>query len=301
MAVAGLNTLAGADGHSGPADWLPALRRAAGEFFAAPGVRASEFLFVDPESWTAGAVAERLDAAEAAWPEDGRPWAMLCWTARDLGEHEIVSTDRPDRPIRVESRVLCPTVGLNRIPGPWLFLGVVARPAGKKPWRCVGAYAQPIVAEECPVPVESTPERRAFGTLRHLVRGLESDEALRRALGGRVQVRLEKPLKAFDAGLGVCLPDFLVSIARPGAPFGGFPVRHDPRRDRAYYIVEVMGFDNPEYERAKAETHARMRRRGRVFRLEANRFDSPRDGLRRQRERIGRDIANDLRRRWGGA
>ena len=299
MAAAGLNTVAGADGHSAPADWLPAIGRAAGEFRVAPGVRASEVLFADPESWATGAVEERLEAAEAVWPRDGRPWAMLCWTANALGEHEIVSTGPPERRVQVAESVVSPTVGRNRIPGPWLVLGVVARPAGKKQWRCLRACAQPIVAEECPIPVESGAERRAYWGLRDLVRDLEADEALRRDLGAAAQVRLEKPLKRLPTKLGPCLPDFLVAVARPGAPFGGHGDPFDPR-DRARYIVEVMGFGDPKYERDKAKTHARMSNIGRVFRMEAKQFDAPHDGLRAQRERIGRDIANDLRRRWGG-
>ena len=44
--------------------------------------------------------------------------------------------------------------------------------------------------------------------------------------------------------------------------------------------------------------HRRMRNLGRLFRMEATQFDSSHNGLRRQRERIGADIRNDILRRW---
>ncbi|MCY4502109.1 MAG: hypothetical protein OXE57_11170, partial [Alphaproteobacteria bacterium] len=72
-------------------------------------------------------------------------------------------------------------------------------------------------------------------------------------------------------------------------------------RSMARYVIEVMGLDNPEYEKTKIDTHARMRRIGRLFRMEANQFDSPFNGIERQAGRIMRDIANDLTRRWGMA
>ncbi|MDE0001130.1 MAG: hypothetical protein OXQ29_00350 [Rhodospirillaceae bacterium] len=61
-----------------------------------------------------------------------------------------------------------------------------------------------------------------------------------------------------------------------------------------------MGFDDPDYERDKEETHARMIRIGRLFRMEGRRFRSAGNDLRRQRERIAADIERDLLRRWKG-
>ena len=134
--------------------------------------------------------------------------------------------------------------------------------------------------------------------------GLETDPGLRGALGGTVRVELEKPLAAIDVTGGPCLPDFLITVARPGAydhlPGGPGQARHrgwfDPR-DRARYVIEAMGSGDPEYEEKKM-THNRMRRIGQVFRMEGGAFSSPDNPLRRQRERIAAAIGSDLPRRW---
>ena len=192
------------------------------------------------------------------------------------------------------------------MPGPWLFLGLVARSEDSRQWECLRARAQPVVSTLCPVPVDSHAERRALGTLRRLVRGLENAPGLPETLGGGVRAELEKPLFRFETAGGPCLPDFLLTVTRPGGR-GHMPGRPGPRgADGRYgpggiarYVVEVMGFDDAEYEHGKADMHRRMRTLGRLFRMEAPQFDSPRNPLRRQRERIAADIRNDMLRRWG--
>ncbi|MCY4527622.1 MAG: hypothetical protein OXD46_01145, partial [Chloroflexi bacterium] len=119
------------------------------------------------------------------------------------------------------------------------------------------------------------------------------------------RVELEKPLFRFETAGGPCLPDFLLTVARPGRR-GHIPGRAGPRRANGWhdaggiarYVVEVMGFDDPEYERGKADMHRRMRTLGRLFRMEAPQFDSRHNPLRRQRERIAADIRSDILRRW---
>ena len=59
-----------------------------------------------------------------------------------------------------------------------------------------------------------------------------------------------------------------------------------------------MGFADPAYERRKENTHARMRRIGRVIRMEARRFDSPWNDLDSQTRLIARRIGKDLVWRW---
>ena len=166
------------------------------------------------------------------------------------------------------------------MPGPWLFLGLVARSEDRREWECLRASAQPIVSTFCPVLVDSYNERRALGTLRRLVRSLEADPGLRDALGCAVRVEFEKPLFRFETAGGHCLPDFVLTVARPGG-HGRMPGppglrRYDGRYDAggvARYVVEVMGFDDSEYERGKTEMHRRMRTLGRLFRMEAPQFD----------------------------
>ncbi len=70
---------------------------------------------------------------------------------------------------------------------------------------------------------------------------------------------------------------------------------------KARYIVEVMGLDDPGYECNKTRMHARMRRIGRLFRMEATESDSRFNDIERQGERIAQDIANDLVWRWSPA
>ena len=194
---------------------------------------------------------------------------------------------------------------LEPVSGPWLFLGAVGRTATGESWECLAACAWPIVGTGCPIPVDSHYERRALGSLRRLVDGLEADPGLRDALGGAVRVGLEKPLAAIEVTGGGCLPDFLLTVARPGAhghlPGGPGQACHRGRfdpRDRARYVIEVMGSGDSEYEEKKKVTHARMRRIGPVFRMEGGEFSSSANPLGRQRERIADAIASDLRRRW---
>ena len=305
MDAARLNILAVADGFSSERQWLAEIARAAGAFRLAPGVPMPALLFTDPADWRSGEVARKLAAAEIGWPARHRPFALLCWTARDVDETGINRAHPHLGQVEVQSKVLAPEVRGNRVAGPWLFLGLVARSGDRREWECLSARAQPVVSTLCPVPVDSHNERRALGTLRRLVQGLESDPGLREALGGAVRVELGKPLFRFETAGGHCLPDFLLTVARPGGrgymPGRPGPRRADGRHDAGTvmrYVVEVMGFDDPEYESGKAEMHRRMRTLGRLFRMEATQFDSSHNPLRRQRERIGADIRNDMLRRW---
>ena len=300
MQTAGLNTLDGAGRFSSPRVWLPEILRTAGQFFIADDVPASGFLFTDPASWADGEVARRLEEAEPGWQKYKKPYAMLCWLAHHLDDDEIHPANLQDGHVEVREGVKSPKVFLNREPGPWLFLGIVSRPEGNGPWECLTAWAQPIVAPEWPVPVDSGQERRAFETLHRLAAFLEDDMALRRALGAGVRVQLEKPLTNYERALGLCLPDFVLTVTLPPALANREP-DHLVDGATVRYVVEVMGRDDPGYEGRKAKMHARMHRIGRPFRMEATEFDSRFDDIERQGERIAQDIANDLVWRWGPA
>ena len=145
MQTARLNTLHGAERFSSPREWLPEITRAAEQFYIADGVPASDFLFTDPAGWAEGEVARRLEEAEPDWPKGATPYAMLCWLARDLNDDEINPANPQEGHVEVASGVLSPRVFLNRVPGPWLCLGIVARPKQDEPWECLAAWAQPIV------------------------------------------------------------------------------------------------------------------------------------------------------------
>ena len=296
-----LHTLAGAERFPSPADWLAELARAAAAFSVAPNVPASEVLFTDPASWRSGEFRERLDARAQKWPKGSPPCGFLCWVAHDVEDHEINGKTRGAGHVRVTSRVVSPEVYDNRVVGPYLFLGALEQSADRSGWECCMAYAMPIAAPELPIPVESDYERQAVLSLPQLVRDLRSDTKLEEALGGVVGVELQKPLFEIGVREGLCRPDVLLTVTRPSGPAPRVPGGPFDDGDKVRYVIEVMGSDDAQYERKKEKTHRRMKRLGRVIRLEGWTFGSAYYGLERQLERVAFRIANDLVRRWGGS
>lgn len=260
----------------------------------------SDLLFTDPQTWASGHVAKVLDRLQAEWPKKkGTPFAWLCWMASDIDGCEVNRAHPALGHVRVLTDVVSPTIGRNRVDGPWLFLGEVGWSPETGGWECMEACAQPIASARRPVPVDSHNERRALGALRSLIRSLENDADLGKALGGAVRVDLEKPLFDIETVGGPCRPDFILTVMRPGGPDGDPAGGGHLLGDSARYVIEVMGFDDPEYESAKAKTHRRMRNLGRLFSMDAGQFDSRRNDLQRQADRITRYIRNDLLLRWG--
>ena len=301
MERAGLNLLGAEERRPPPGEWLAAIAEAAGSLYLPPRVPASGFLFTDPAAWRSGEVAARLEAKAAGWPDGGQPRAYLCWPVDEVSGHAV--DPGGEGHVEAPKPVVCPSIGGRPVIGPYLFLGAVARSADR--WACVNACAQPIAALDCPVPVDSNYERQAVDALWRMVRTLAGNPELAALLGGAVGVELEKPLTIIKTPAGACLPDFLLTVFRPGAyshlPDGPGDPRHfgrfDPR-DRAHYVIEVMGFDDPEYKRRKKRTHPRMERLGPVFPMEGWEFGSRHNGIDRQREELTADIALDLLRRW---
>ncbi len=292
MQAASLHRLSVSEGFASPRDWLAGIGRAATAFRTPEDIAVSDLLVTDPRTWSSGHVA-RL---RPEWPEKGAPFAWLSWMARDIDGCEVNRAHPSLGHVRVLTDVVSPTIGRNRVAGPWLFLGEVGRSPETGRWECMEACAQPIASARCPVPVDSHNERWALGALRSLIGSLENDADLGKALGGAVRVDLEKPLFDIETVGGPCRPDFILTVVRPGGgPAGG---RH-LLGDAARYVIEVMGFDDPEYESRKAKTHRRMRNLGRLFQMDAGQFDSRRNGAQQQADRIARYIRNDLMLRWG--
>ena len=302
MLEAGMHRYAAGDGLRAPEEWREAFAGAANGFRVAGGVPMRSILVTDPAQWGGGAAAERLDALAARWPGRGSPFGLLSWIVHEIAAHEL-DPGKPGR-VAVRAKVASPTIGRDRIAGPYLFLGMAARDDDGS-WACIEACAQPVAAADWPAPVDSGYERGALAALRGAVDAIADDAALRDALGGTVRVALEKPLFDLHPRGGPCRPDALIVATRPGArgQTPGGPDRPAPdgpfaERGKARYVVEVMGFDDAEYEREKRRTHARMRDIGRVVRMEGPEFDSPWNDLERQTRAIARRIREDLRRRW---
>ena len=295
MRAASLHRLSVAEGFASPGDWLAAIQRAAATFRSPEDIVLSELLFTDPKSWASGHAARRLDRLEPPGA-DSMLSGWLCWMARDIDGGEVNRAHPALGHVRVAGDVAFPTVmGSRRVEGPWLFMGEVGRSPETGRWECLEACARPIASDLCPVPVDSHNERRALGALRSLIRSLESDAELGEALGGAVRIDLEKPLFDIRTVGGPCRPDFILTVIRPGCgPAGG---RH-LLGDAARFVIEVMGLDDPDYERAKEKTHRRMKDLGRILPLNARQFDSRGNGIRRQADRIARRIRNDLMLRW---
>ena len=114
--------------------------------------------------------------------------------------------------------MVSPVIHDRRVEGPYLFLGVVAQSVDGPGWECRMAYAQPIASPQLPIPVESDYERQALLSLAQLVRDLRSDKELQEALGGVGGVELQKPLFPIRVHEGLCLPDVLLTVTRPGGP-----------------------------------------------------------------------------------
>ena len=308
MQAAGLNRFDGGAGPAAPEDWLERYRRAAEGLRVARRVPVSDILFTDPAKWAVDGTPERLDEMAGRWPGRGRPFALLSWLAHDIAARGINPRHPEAGRVEVHSRVPRPVVGRSRIDGPFLFLGIVARGEDGGAWDCRAAAVHPILSEEVPMPVDSGYERRALASLRCAASDLARDTALSAALGGAVRVELEKPLFPFIVRGGPCLPDALITVTRPGGrghmpagPDGPLPAGLFEDRDTARYVIEVMGFGDAKYERRKENTHARMRRIGRVIRMEGRQFDSAWNDLEIQTRRIARRIGKDLIGRWKSA
>ena len=295
MRAASLHRLSVAEGFASPGDWLAAIRRAAGTFRSPEDIVMSKLLFTDPKSWASGHAARVLDRLEPPGQE-GMLSGWLCWMARDIDGGEVNRAHPALGHVRVLADVSFLSVMGRRVEGPWLFFGEVGRSPETGRWQCLAACARPIASACCPVPVDSQGERRALGALRSVIRSLETDAELGEALGGALRIDLEKPLFDIRTVGGRCRPDFILTVIRPGCgPAGG---RH-LLGDAARYVIEVMGLDDPEYESRKEKMHRSMKNLGRLFLLNARRFDSRGGGIRRQADRTARRIRNDLMLRWG--
>ena len=129
MRSARLNLLSVADRQASPGEWLAAIAKAADRLYLPPRVPASGFLFTDPAAWHSGEVAAKLEKAAPDWPDGGEPGAILCWPVGKVSGREV--DPGGEGHVEAPGPVVCPSVGVRPVIGPYLFLGAVARSAGR--------------------------------------------------------------------------------------------------------------------------------------------------------------------------
>ena len=83
---------------------------------------------------------------------------------------------------------------------------------------------------------------------------------------------------------GPCLPDFLIR-ARRGV-------------DETVFVIEVMGFERPEYLRGKEVTHPRMATLGTLCTMQASEFDRSTGGVKAEGRKVTQTIRQALLERW---
>ena len=88
---------------------------------------------------------------------------------------------------------------------------------------------------------------------------------------------LEKPVFEMDTEQGPCLPDFLIRAQRNGV--------------ERTWVVEVMGFDRPDYLAGKEVTHERMEELGPVILMDGKRFEA---GLTSEGRKVTKRIRADM-------
>ena len=128
---------------------------------------------------------------------------------------------------------------------------MVALTIRRRGFECLRAWAQPIVWVHRPVPMDSDFERQAFGTLTTTLWMLDREFP-------DAEFTMETPVFDIDTKQGPCLPDFLIHARRKG--------------EERTWVVEVMGFDRPNYLAGKEVTHGRMEELGPVLLMNGKRF-----------------------------
>ena len=276
MERAGLNRLRPGKKSEDAKSWPNALLEQAKEIEIAPGRLLADLWFPNIESWRSPEAHADVRAAARDWPAGHKPQGFLSWVVWDVDARGVGTAYRKNR-VEVASGVGRPVVGRSPIPRPYLFLGAVDLADERRGYKCLQGYAQPIVASNCPVPVDSHYERRAFGTLKTTLRILSRtfpDTAF----------ELEKPVFEIETPNGPCLPDFLIRARRGG--------------DEAVFVIEVMGFERSEYLQGKEVTHPRMATLGLLLLMQAREFDRLPEGLTTEGRRVTQTIAQALRERW---
>ena len=253
----------------GMGGWMDAMRAVAKTIEVAPGHPLDGLLFLWRTGWDRRRVHARVREAARDFPKGHVPQGFVCFPVRQVGERSLPATGKYGE-LEVVSRIKRPTIGGRAVSGPYLFFGVVALTTRRRGYECVRGWAQPIVSVHRPVPVDSDFERQAFGTLETTLWILSKEFP-------DTEFTMEKPVFEMDTKRGPCLPDFLTHARQNG-------------RVRTW-VVEVMGFERPDYLAGKEVTHERMEELGPVILMDGKRFETGlTDEGRKVTERIRADM-----------
>ena len=254
--------------------WLGELRKAAAGLAIAENRPLADLLFLSRGDWDAARIHARVRAAARSWPKGSGAEGFLICAARRMDRAGLAATSAHEA-IAVERGLERPMVGGAAVPGLHLFIGAIGEAGRGKGYRCIAAYAQPIVAAGWPVAVDSHSQRQAFGTLRTTLR------VLQRQFPG-AEIVLEKPVFEIETPDGPCLPDFIVRVRRGS--------------DELACVVEVTGVDRPSYLAGKEIAHSRMRNLGAVLFMDGKRLVA--GAITEEGRMVTEAVAAELRRRW---
>ena len=247
----GLNKLSSVDNFADRKNRDNDIREGITEIDIAPGILLSKFWFSDVGEWNDKKVHRKMTEAAKKWPNGHKPQGFLCWIVWDV-DKDGVGNKKGNKRVDVINGVKRPVIYMEPVREPYLFLGVVGLPTNKESeYKCIKAYAQPIVATDCPIPVDSHSERVALGKIKFRLKQILKDYR-------DVEFEITKPVFEIETEAGPCLPDFIITARRGN--------------DEEKFIIEVMGFDRPDYLQAKVVTHPRMETLGTLITMDASKF-----------------------------
>ena len=251
LETAGLTRVRANEPSPGIGGWTEAMSATAKTIEVAPDHPLDMLLFPWRTGWDRRHVHAQVREAARGFPDGHVPQGFVCFPVRHVGERSLPATSKYGE-LEVVSRIKRPTIGGRAVSGPYLFFGVLALTTRRRGYECVRGWAQPIVSVHRPVPVDSDYERQAFGTLTTTLWMLDREFP-------DTEFTMEKPVFDIDTKQGPCRPDFLIKARRMG--------------EVRTWVVEVMGFDRPDYLKGKEVTHERMEELGPVILIDGKRFE----------------------------
>ena len=251
LETAGLTRVRANEPPPGIGGWVDAMSAAAKIIEVAPGHPLDGLLFPWRTGWDRRQVHARVREAARDFPKGHVPQGFVCFPVLHVGERSLPATSKYGE-LEVVTRIKRPTIDGRAVSGPYLFFGVVALTTRRRGYECVRGWAQPIVSVHRPVPVDSDFERQAFGTLTTTLWMLDREFP-------DAEFTMEKPVFEMNTEQGPCLPDFLIKARRNG--------------EKRTWVVEVMGFERPDYLAGKEVTHERMEELGPVLLMDGKRFE----------------------------